>query len=101
MTFANSLTTIGVAGASLLIGAMVRTLWISEQVRAVAVWLLPLLLMGGIGAFVTSYHPVAEPLWLHYVLIVVSPFGVGYVGLALLIGRGGGMADDEADEATQ
>lgn len=99
MTFGTFLTTFGVAGASLMIGAMVRTLWITDHVRAVATCLLPLLLMGGIGAFVTSYHPIVEPLWLHYVLIVLCPFVVGYVGLALLL-RGGGVVDDEAGEST-
>lgn len=100
MTFGTFLTTFGVAGAFLMIGAMVRTLWISDQIRAVATWLLPLLFMGGIGAFVTSYHPVVEPLWLHYVLIVLCPFAVGYVGLALLL-RGRGPVDDDVSESTQ
>lgn len=98
MTFGSFLTTFGVVGAAMMIGAMLRTLWITDQIRAVATWLLPLLFMGGIGAFVTSYHPIVEPLWLHYLLIVLCPFAVGYVGLALLL-RGGGPANDEAGES--
>lgn len=88
MSFGTFLITVGVAGTSMMLGAMVRTLWITDRVRVVGRWLLPLLLMGGIGAFVTSYHPVADPLWSHYVLIVGCPFVIGFVGLALLIGRG-------------
>lgn len=60
----------GVVGASLLLGAMTRTLWLSDDVKAVGWWSGPLLFMGGVGAFTSSYHPVVEPLWLHYVLIV-------------------------------
>ncbi|MFJ4223699.1 hypothetical protein [Microbacterium sp. NPDC089695] len=75
-------------GTSLILGMMMRTLWVTNRVRAVGLWLLPLLVMGALGAFVTSYRPIADPLWLHYVLIVGCPFAVGFVGLALLIGRG-------------
>lgn len=88
MSFGTFLITFGVVGVSFLVGVMVRTLWITSEVRAVSSWLAPLLFMGCIGAFTTSYHPVVEPLWLHYVLIVAVPFAGGYVALALLIGRG-------------
>lgn len=97
MSFGTFLITVGVVGTSMMLGAMVRTLWITDHVRAVGRWLLPLLLMGGIGAFITSYHPVADPLWLHYVLIVGCPFIIGFVGLALLIGRGSAVERDPTE----
>ncbi|WP_435748726.1 hypothetical protein [Microbacterium sp. PMB16] len=41
-----------------------------------------------------SYHPIVEPLWLHYVLIVLVPFVLGFLGLSLLIGRGSGRESE-------
>lgn len=88
MTFGTFLVAFGVAGTFLILGAMIRTLWISDHVRGVGIWLMALLFMGGVGAVVTAYSPVVEPLWLHYVLIVLTPAIIGFVGLSVLIGRG-------------
>lgn len=98
MSFGTFLITFGVIGIWFLLGVMTRTLWLRDDVHAVRTWSGPLLFMGGIGAFTSSYHPIVEPLWLHYVLIVGIPLVVGYVGLALLIGRGAGNSDDEGAE---
>ncbi|MFT4158110.1 MAG: hypothetical protein QM630_09345 [Microbacterium sp.] len=87
MTFGTFLITFGVAGISLILGVIVRTFWISSRVNGAGFWLLALLFMGSIGAVITAYSPVVEPLWLHYVLIVVAPFVVGFIGLSVLIGR--------------
>lgn len=87
MTFGMFLVAFGVAGISMILGVIVRTFWISNRVNGAGFWLLALLFMGGIGAVTTAYNPVVEPLWLHYVLIVVAPFVVGFIGLSVLIGR--------------
>jgi hypothetical protein len=87
MTLGMFLVAFGVAGISVILGVIVRTFWISNRVNGAGFWLLALLFMGGIGAVTTAYNPVVEPLWLHYVLIVVAPFVVGFIGLSVLIGR--------------
>lgn len=90
MTLGTFLITFGLAGASLLLGVIVRSFWIGNEVRETGFWFVALLFMGGIGAVVTSFDPVVQPLWLHYVLTVLGPFILGFVGLSLLIGRRSG-----------
>ncbi|WP_449407306.1 hypothetical protein [Microbacterium maritypicum] len=90
--------TFGVVGTSLLLGVMTTTLWLSDDVKAVGRWAGALFFMGSVGAFTTSYYPVIEPLWVHYLLIVGLPFAAGYIGLALLIGRGSTDRDEEVIE---
>lgn len=96
MDFVALLITFGVVGGSLLLGVMTRTLWLKEDVKS-RWWAGPLFFMGGVGAFTTSYHPVVEPLWLHYVLIVAVPFAVGYIGLALVTRRNSTDAEDDVE----
>ncbi|WEK61715.1 MAG: hypothetical protein P0Y60_02820 [Candidatus Microbacterium colombiense] len=91
MTFGTFLVTFGLAGVSLLLGVTVGTFWLSNQIRDLGFWFFALLFMGLVGAVVTSYSPIVQPLWLHYVLIVLTPFVLGIVGLSLLIGRGGAV----------
>lgn len=97
MDFASFVITFGVVGAWLLLGVMTRTLWLTDEIKAVGRWAVPLLFMGGIGAFTTSYHPVTEPVWLHYLLIVAVPFAVGYIGLALVSRRNSADADEDVE----
>lgn len=97
MDFASFVITFGVVGAWLLLGVMTRTLWLLDDVKAVGRFAVPLLFMGGIGAFTTSYHPVVEPLWVHYLLIVAVPFAVGHIGLVLVTGRHSRVPGEEMD----
>ena len=43
MTFGTFLMTFGLIGASLLVGVIVRTFWIADEVQGVGLWLVVLL----------------------------------------------------------
>ncbi len=85
MTFVSFLMAVGLVGAALLIGIMLRTLPLREVIPGVGLWLGAMLLMGTIAAINLATLPVIEPLLLQYLLLAGVPLVVGFLGLSLLL----------------